>query len=104
MAHFPTKGISGTLVPMVWAVVKELEGSGFKVTCIVCDGAAPNWNFFKMNASREWEKYGVPYKTKNIYARDGRCIYFMSDVPYLSKTVHNCWLGSRSNGPRCMQV
>ena len=71
---------------------------------LTCDGAASNRSFFKLHSDVEDMQHGVVYRTKNIYAPDGRYVYFLSDVPHLMKTVRNCWLGSRVNGPRYMQV
>ena len=40
----------------------------------------------------------VCYKTLNPYASDGRCVYFISDVPHLiMKTTRNCWSHSFAN-------
>ena len=33
----------------------------------------------------------VLYKALNIYAKEERYIYFISDLPHLIKTVRNCW-------------
>ena len=67
---------------------------------LTCDGAAANGGFFKLHASDDNMQHDVVYKTKNIYALDGRYIYFISDVPHLIKTTRNCWLGSYVGGPR----
>ena len=129
VAHFATKDANHTaLYPMVWNVVRALEGYGFKVCMkyvygyvadryirtyhssklqviyLSCDGASSNRSFFQMHSAPENCKHGVVYCTTNPYAQDGRCIYFMSDVPHLIKTVCKCWLSSRIQGTRYMEV
>ena len=71
---------------------------------LTCDGASPNRGFFKLHTNEDNIKHGVVYRTKNIYAPDGRYIYFISDVLHLIKTSRNCWLSSYKDGPRYMQV
>ena len=75
-----------------------------QVMSLTCDGASPNHGFFKLHGNDDNVKHGVVYRTKNIYAPDGRYIYFISDVPHLIKTSRNCWLGCYVGGPRYMQV
>ena len=52
-----------------------------QVACIACDGAKPNRKFMKLHKHPDDIKHGVLYRTKNIYAKDGHYLYFMSDVP-----------------------
>lgn len=57
---------------------------------MVCDGAKTNSKFFNSLGAMENDKRnGIVYKTRNRYCHD-RFIYFMSDVPHLIKTTHNC--------------
>lgn len=89
--------ISPQKVPQVkscfQSYVRNLEESGFRVMVITCDGASPNRKFFKMHTTQN--RMGtVTYKTKNPYSPDGRDVYFVSDVPHLIKTTHNCWSNS----------
>lgn len=93
-AHFPSKGATGEeLFPIIWDSVRNLEESGFRVMVITCDGASPNRKFFKMHTTQN-RTGTVTYKTKNPYSPDGRDVYFVSDVPHLIKTTHNCWSNS----------
>lgn len=51
-AHFQTASTTGPeLYSIVWEGTQQLEGLGFKVKCISCDGAAPNRKFFKMHGN-----------------------------------------------------
>jgi hypothetical protein len=104
VARYPARGLTNDkLYFMVWEVIKALEGLGFKVMSLTCDGASPNRGFFKLHTNEDNIKHGVVYRTKNIYAPDGRYIYFISDVLHLIKTSRNCWLSSYKDGPRYMQ-
>jgi hypothetical protein len=92
-AQFPCSSLSADLIfPLVWDCVKRLESYGFKVMALTADGASCNRKFFKMHGT---EKF--PYKTVNIFSREKRPIYFLSDVPHLIKTVRNCWSNSHGH-------
>ena len=73
-----------------------MERLGFKVLVITADGASANRKFFRMH--HNGSKDDIHYKTKNPYAKDERNVYFMSDVPYLKKTVRNCRSHSYGHG------
>ena len=88
---------------MVWEAIRQLEGLGFYVICIVCDGASPNRKFFRLHGEYG-QKNGVTYKAVNRHSKDKRDIYFMSDVPHLLKTIRNCWSHSGYGKARLMQV
>jgi hypothetical protein len=91
-AQFSTKSLSGCdIFSIFWSAVERLELLGFRVMAVVCDGASSNRRFFRVHN----EDHST-YKVKNPYSKDERCIYFISDVPHLLKTVRNCW--SNSNG------
>ena len=91
VAAYPTRDISGSqLFPIVWEVVEALELSGFPVYALVADGASSNRQFYKLCCKHV--KNGVPYKTKNPFAR--RNIYFFCDAPHLIKTTRNCFSNS----------
>ena len=90
-AHFATKGATADqLYPIVWEVVRHLEGCGLNVIAFSCDGASPNRKFYKMHAAT---KDGLVFKTKNPFCED-RDVYFVCDVPHLMKTTRNCWSNS----------
>lgn len=97
-AYFGTQGVTADfLYPIVWEAVYLLEADGFKALCITADGASPNRKFFRMHKTPD---LSIPHKTKNPYAKDERWVYFISDPPYLIKSVHNCWYHSGANGTR----
>lgn len=58
-----------------------------QMACIACDGASPKRKLLKLHKHPDDTKHGVLYRTKNIFAQDGRYVYFMSDVPHLMKTT-----------------
>ena len=90
-AHFGTDGITAdTSYPIVWEAVRLLEIDGLKVICVTADGDSSNKKFFKMHNHLELG-LPVPYKAKNVYATDGRWLYFIADPQHLMKTVRNCW-------------
>ena len=89
--QFPCSALSADLIfPLVWDCVKRLESLGFYVMALTADGASCNRKFFRMHSSKET----LTYKTKNVFSRNGRPIFFISDVPHLIKTVRNCWANS----------
>ena len=86
-AHFATKDLNGAdLFQIIWEAIERLEQLGFKVIALTGDGASCNRKFFKLHSNDEDE---VCYKTINPYSDEKRYIYFISDVPYLMKTVRN---------------
>ena len=90
-AQFPCSSLSADLIfPLVWDCVKRLESLGFYVMALTADGASCNRKFFKMHSSEE----ALTYKTQNVYSKNKRPIFFISDVPHLVKTVRNCWANS----------
>ncbi|XP_077999383.1 uncharacterized protein LOC144452207 [Glandiceps talaboti] len=98
LAHFPTNSInSDFLFKLVWEAVEVLELAGFKVLASTSDGASPNRRFYALHGNVNND---VTYKTMNIFAEDGRDIYFFSDVPHLIKTTRNCWANSGSHSKK----
>ena len=95
MGYHATMGFtSDQLFPVVREATSILESLGFKVRAWVCDGAAPNRKFFKINAINNYDNIG--YYTINKYDPT-RKIYFISDVPHLLKTTRNNIENSHGN-------
>ncbi len=102
-AHFASCGATGDILfPLVWEAICRLETSDIKVLCITADGASTNRKFFRMH--RDLKDPTSMYKTHNLFALNGRSIYFVADPPHLIKTIRNCWSHSGVNGTRLMQV
>ena len=51
------------------------------------DGASVNRRLVKIHNPDAQ----LVHKVRNIYAGDGRELFFFSDPPHLIKTVRNCW-------------
>jgi len=97
LSAYATKSVSASaLYTIVWECVECLETVvGLKVLYICCDGAVQNRKFFLLHSQSEsTQDDDVLYKTKNLYATDGRDIYFVSDPPHLLKTARNCLASS----------
>jgi hypothetical protein len=96
LSAYATKSASASsLYSIMWECVESLETiAGLKVLYICCDGAVQNRKFFNLHAA---ECNNLPvHKTKNLYATDGREIFFISDPPHLLKTARNCLASSHS--------
>ena len=103
-AHFGTDGISGELLyPILWEAVRQLESSGLPVLCVTADGASPNRKNFRIHYN-EKDSSTFPYKARNPYSEDNRCLFFIADPPHLVKTVRNCLSHSSACGTHHMQV
>ena len=90
-AQFPCMSVTADqLYSLVWGGVRRLEGAGFKVLAITCDGAASNRKFMKLHG----KKNEFIHKTANPYSNEERPLFFISDVPHLIKTTRNCWSNS----------
>lgn len=65
-AHFVSRGATADVIfPIVWEVIRRLEGSELKVLCVTADGASPNRKFFQMHHdSKDSTSF---YKTKNQF-------------------------------------
>ncbi|CAG2208384.1 THAP9 [Mytilus edulis] len=96
LAHFATAGITADqLFTILWEAVEILElDTGLKVLFITSDGASPNRRFIRLHANNQ---NGIVYRATNLYADDGRHIYFISDAPHLLKTARNCMSNSYSH-------
>lgn len=81
-AQFATRDISAEkLFPVVWDAVRNLEGCGFKVMVIVCDGAGPNRTFFKMHKATAGKSGDIVNKTLNPFSNDKRDIFLFQMSP-----------------------
>ena len=92
VGYFSSRGFtSDQLFPVTWRATRILEAIGLEVVVVACDGATPNWRFFRtrtieneLNMSEE----GVGYWVTNRYDLS-RKIFFFSDPPHLVKTIRN---------------
>ena len=79
-ATFSTKGVtSHQLFPIFWKAVAYLEiECSLKVIAATSDGASPNRRFYKMHDGfyQNENVSKVTYKTPNLFANDGRFIWF----------------------------
>ena len=96
-AYFATKGlVAFQLFPIFWRAINILEiRCKLPVITVVCDGASPNRNFFRLHGKATGTD--PVHKVKNVFAPD-RWIYFLSDVPHLIKTLRNCLWHSKPCG------
>ncbi len=98
-AHFASENATGDLLfPIVWKAIEHIEVIGLKVICVTADGAASNRKFFRMH--RKIGDKEVVYKTPNVFAKEERSVYFVSDPPHLIKTTRNCLSHTGWNGTR----
>ena len=51
------------------------------------DGAAVNRRLVKLHSPEKT----LIHKVQNVYAANGRPLFFFSDPPHLLKTTRNCW-------------
>ena len=100
-AYYATKGLlAHQLFPIFWRAVNILEiRCKLPVIAVVCDGAGPNRNFFRLHMKMSGTD--PVYKVRNLFAQD-RWIYFISDPPHLIKTLRNCLWHSKPDGSRLM--
>ena len=96
-AQFACSSLKGDLLfDPVWETIARLEGLGFCVLALSCDGASPNrrlWSLHKENDKTN----EILYKVPNVFAKDGRHLYFISDPPHLLKTIRNSWCSNNRN-------
>ena len=99
LATFATTGVTSfQLYPIFWKGVAILELQvNLKVIAATCDGASQNRKFFRMHPKADDNNSDVMYKTKNVYAKDGRSLWFIPDPPHLLKTARNCLSNSGSH-------
>ena len=102
-ANFATTGATACqMFPLLWKAISICELNSLKVIAVTCDGASPNRKLFRMHFSlndRDDMNDDVTYKTPNLFATDGRYVYFISDPSHLIKTSRNCFANSGSG--RC---
>ena len=98
LATFATTGATSyQIFPIFWKAVNILENINLKVIAATADGASPNRKFFRMHKALDGDSHDkVVYRTKNLFSKDERYIYFFADVPHLMKTARNCLAKSGS--------
>ena len=104
-ATFATDGITAyQIMPIFWQAVKYLEKINWKVIAATADGTSQNRKFSRMHKHPVDDLDAeIVYRTKNIYTKEMRLIYFCADVPHLMRTVRNCLFPSGSErGTRYM--
>ena len=105
LANSAISGASASeMFPLLWKAISICELNSLKVLAVTCDGASPNRKLFKMHFPMTNEDdmnpdVDVTYKTINLWSKEKRFIYFISDVRHLIKTTRNCLSNSGSN--RC---
>ena len=105
-AQYPTSDLTAdSLFPLVWEVIRHLEGAGFKVISLTADKGSCNPKFYRLHHKVNSTQQGVTYKVLNPYTSENRDIFFISDVPHLIKTVRNAMSNSFGhNNARAMWV
>lgn len=94
-AQFACDSLKGDLLfDPVWEAIARLEGLGFCVLALSCDGASPNRRLWSLHSDKKKE---LLYKVPNVFAKDGRDLYFISDPPHLLKTIRNSWSSNNRN-------
>ena len=98
LATFATTGATSyQIFPIFWKAVDLLENINLKVIAATADGASSNRKFFRMHKALDGDSQeNVVYRTKNLFSKDERYIYFFADVPHLMKTTRNCLSNSGS--------
>ena len=95
VATFGTKSCTAEqLYNRFWELTANLELGGFRVRCVVSDGASINRRFYKLHHADFNDD--VTYRAINKYA-PGRVIYLISDTCHLMKTTRNCVENSGAN-------
>ena len=62
----------------VWEAVARLELCGFRIMALVCDRLAANRKLFRLH-NPVTKLTDINQQSKNPYADDGRCLYFICD-------------------------
>ena len=68
----------------IWEAISRLELCGFKVLALTCDGLAANRKLFRLHIPGS---NSMVYKAANVFASDGRQLYFFVDPPHGPKWV-----------------
>ena len=90
-AQFPCAALSGEqMYDPVWEAISRLELGGFKVLALTCDGLAANRRLFRLH-NLDCRVDNIVHKVCNIFAEDGRNLFFHADPLHLIKTVRNVW-------------
>ena len=98
-ATFATDGVTAkAIMPIFWKAVRNLEEINLHVIAATADGASPNRTFFRMHKFLQGDSSmsDVIYRSRNIYSKVQRFIYFFADAPHLMKTTRNCLSNSGS--------
>ena len=103
LANFATKDIQASQIfPLLWKALRRCELNSLKVIAVTCDGASANRKSSKMHfhltfADAVNPDVDVIYCIRNVHnLQEKRFIYFISDVPHLSKITRNCLYNSGS--------
>ena len=91
-ATFATDGITVyQIMAIFWQAVKYLEKISLKVIAATANGTSQNKKIFRIHKHLVGDSDTViVYRTKNIYTKEMRFIYFFADVSHFMKTVRNC--------------
>ena len=109
LANFATKCVTSVqLFPLFWQAVGILEDRcNIKVMAVTSDGASSNRSFYKMHG--KMERVGIAgtdavvFKTENLFADDGRDIFFICDQPHALKCGRNNFYHS-GFGPKASRL
>ena len=87
-AQFACASVTGDLLmDPVWEAISRLERQGIRVLALTCDGASANRRLWKLHGNSG----EIINKVDNVFAPEAeRPIFFVSDHPYLLKTLQNC--------------
>ena len=93
-AQFACSSLTGDLMfDPIWEAICRLERLGFSVLALCCDGASPNRRLWTLHNDKD----EIVHKVLNVFADDGRYLYFISDPPHLLKTIRNSWSSKNRN-------
>ena len=91
--HFPATSTKGAaLFPILRKVIAHLTRLGLQVLTVTCDGASENRLLFSLHDEKNDK---TAYKIKNVYAKNGNPVFFISDPSHLIKTIRNCFSRSK---------
>ena len=91
-AQFPCTALSGhQLYELFWDAVGRLEGCGFMVLALTCDGLAANCRLFKLHSP---DDRSYPQGCQSL-CQWWQIPVLFSDPPHLVKTVRNAWANKK---------
>ena len=94
-AQFPmTSGTGYDIFPLIWQAIDRLECNGVHVLGITADGASINRKLFRLHGLQD---NSIIYKTTNMYSKEQKEIFFISDPPHLLKTIRNAFASPTRN-------